>query len=174
MEDEIGKKRGPKDKETRDKRREEVFNYMKSLGPYSIPSSVLADKHNCTVKMVYNDRDYWLKRIKFEDISLEGKKILMGLMKNMSITEELKAKGDPNQRLKAIMTSNNTAEVFTKILEQYGFKEKIADKVFIESSESVRKKQERYKKEFEKIKDLPKEQQELIKKIMVGEDGTSV
>ena len=121
-------KRGPKDKELREKRRKEVFDFIKSIGPYSVPANVLADKHGCTVKMIYNDRDYWIKTIKFKDISFEGKRILMGLMKNMAITEELKANGDATQRLRAVLASNSTAEVFTKMLEQYGFKEKVADK----------------------------------------------
>lgn len=130
-------KRGPKNKELREKRRNEVFDFMKSLGPFSVPANVLAEKHGCTVKMIYNDRDYWIRRIKFKDISLEGKKILMSLMRNMAITEELKAKGEGNQRLKAIMASNNTAEVFTKILEQYGFKEKVADKYRLEGAQTT-------------------------------------
>lgn len=119
----------PKSKEETARRRAEVLEFMESIGPFSIPAAVIAKKHGVTVKMIYNDRDFWVKKIDFNKIDLEGKKLIMSLMKNLSITEELKAKGTPAERIKAIQASNQTTEVLTKIMENYGFKEKIADKM---------------------------------------------
>lgn len=119
----------PKTPEERQKRRDEVLNYMKSIGPFSIPAKSLAKKYDVTPQLIYDDRDYWIKRINFKKIDLVGKKILMSLEKNMELTEILRAKGKEGIRIKAIAASNNTAEVFTKLLENYGFKEKIAEKL---------------------------------------------
>ena len=121
------KKRGPKNKEERDARRVDVLEFMKSIGPYSVPINIMAKKYNCTVKTIYNDVKFLIKRIKLEDMDIEGRKILMSVARNMSISDELKASGDDVKRLRAVMASNNTAEVMTKMFEQYGFKDKIAD-----------------------------------------------
>ncbi len=123
----MGEKTGPKNKEERDTRRAEVLEFMKSIGPYSVPINTMAEKHNCTVKTIYNDIKFLIKRIKLEDMDIEGRKILMSVARNMSISDELKASGDDLKRLRAVMASNNTAEVLTKMFEQYGFKAKIAD-----------------------------------------------
>ena len=111
------------------KRREDVKEFMETIGPYSVPVKTLAGKHEVTVKVVYNDIKFWLKKLDFKDMDLNGKKMIMSLLKNMSISEELKAKGTPTERIRAIQAGNQTAEVLTKIMENYGFKEKIPDNV---------------------------------------------
>ena len=118
-----------KSKEERDVRREEVLSFMKSLGPFSVPANVLAEKHNCSVNTIYSDRDFWIKQIKVKDISLVAKKLLMVYERNFAITEELKAKGTPRDRIAAIKVSIDQGKEFTDLLEKYGFKEKIADKM---------------------------------------------
>lgn len=126
-----------KTKEERAARRAEVLSFMQSIGPYSVPISTLAEKHNCTVKTIYSDVKFLIKRIKIDDMGIEGKKILMSLAKNMSIADELKATGDASQRLRGIMASNNTSETLTKIMEQYGFKEKVADKLNVHGTGNI-------------------------------------
>ena len=125
--------KAPKTKEERGERREEVLGFMKSIGPYSVPVNMLAKKYNCTVNTIYSDIKFLIRKIKFEDMSIEGRKILMSVTRNMSIADELKASGEAIQRLKGVMASNNTAEVLTKMFEQYGFKEKAAEKFQLES-----------------------------------------
>lgn len=95
----------------------------------SVFLKTLAEKHDVTEKVIYNDIQFWIKRIDMKKMDIEGKKLVMGLMKNMSIIEGLKVSGNPTQQLRAIQTSNQTAEVLTKLMENYGFKEKIADKM---------------------------------------------
>ena len=110
-------------------RREEVRGFMDSIGPYSVPIKVLAEKHNVTVKVIYNDIDFWIKKINFKKIDLEGKRLLMGIKKNLALIESMRVDGSPTDKLKAIKLANETAEVYTRLMEQYGFKEKIADKM---------------------------------------------
>lgn len=163
----MGGKTGPKTKEERDARRAEVLEFMKSIGPYSVPVSTLAEKHNCTVKTIYNDIKFLIKEIKLEDMDVEGRKILMSVSRNMSISDELKASGDDIKRLRAVMASNNTAEVLTKMFEQYGFKEKIADKYRLEgtptklqliemSDREIKDEKEKHKRSLAKDKDKQK------------------
>lgn len=123
----------PKPKEEIVNRREAVKDFMETIGPFSVPVKILAEEHNVTVKTIYNDIQFWLKKIDIKNMNVQGKKLIMTLMKNMAIVEELKAKGSPSERIKAIQTSNQTAEVLTKIMENYGFKEKIADKMDVHS-----------------------------------------
>lgn len=119
----------PKSKEAAMERRAEVLEFMESIGPFSIPVKDLAEKYRVTVRVIYNDRDFWVKKIDFKKMDLEGRKLIMTLTKNLAITEELKASGTPAERIKAIQASNQTTEVLTKIMENYGFKEKIAEKL---------------------------------------------
>ncbi len=109
------------------KRRADVKDFMETIGPYSVPVKTLAEKYSVTLKVIYNDIQFWIKKMSFKKMELEGKKLIMAIRKNLSITESLKVDGTKAEKLKAIQTSNQTAEVYTKLLEQYGFKEKIAD-----------------------------------------------
>ena len=118
----------PKLPEETAKRRAAVKDFMETIGPYSVPIKTLAEQHNVTVKVIYNDVNFWIKKIDLSKMDLEGRKIILSVRKNMAIVEELKAKGTHAERIKAIQTSNQTAETLTKMMENYGFKEKIAEK----------------------------------------------
>ena len=62
---------------------------------------------------------------------------------------------------------------YTKFLEDYGYKERVAEKFQVEQTESLRKQSEDRLKSYIKLKELPKEQQELIRKVMLGDDTNS-
>jgi len=109
-------------------RRDEVLGFIQALGPFSIPAKTLAEKYRVTVDQIYDDRDFWIKKVKISKVDLIGKKLFMTVEKNLAIAEELRAKGTPSDRLKAVNASNQSGEVITKIMENYGFKEKIADR----------------------------------------------
>ena len=47
----------------------------------------------------------------------------------MRISEQLRKRGSDKDRLKAIELTNKSAELLTKLMEQYGFKERIAEKI---------------------------------------------
>lgn len=117
-----------KSREEVGKRREDVKGFMESIGPYSVPVKTLAEKHGVTVKMIYNDIDFWIKKLDFSKVDLQGRKLLMGISKNLALVEAMRVEGSSSDKLKAIKLANETAEVFTKLLEQYGFKEKVAEK----------------------------------------------
>lgn len=125
-------KGGPKDPKLRAERRKEVKDWMESIGPFSIPVKTFAEKYGVTTDTIYDDRDYWLSKMDFSDVDKFGKKIILGLNKNFSIIEEMKNSKDQRIRLQAISVGNQTSDVFTKMLENYGFKEKVQDKLGVE------------------------------------------
>lgn len=123
----MGKPPVQKTPEQRKARRDAVLDFMETLGPYSVPAKVLAKKHDCSVQVIYGDIKFLINKIDIKRMDLEGKKLMMSLSKNLAITETLKNTGTADERIRAVRASNNTAEVLTKIMENYGFKEKIAD-----------------------------------------------
>ena len=142
----MGARKSPE--ETR-KRREEVKDFMDTIGPYSVPVKALAETHHVTVKVIYNDIDFWIKKLNFSKVDHEGKKLLMGIRKNMALVEAMKVKGSPSDQLKAIKIANETAEVYTKLMEQFGFKEKVAETQKIEFTTQFSK--EERAKEIERL-----------------------
>lgn len=121
-----GQKKSAKE---RAERREEVRGYMETIGPFSIPAQVLAEKHGVTKDTIFDDRDFWIRKISFKKMDEFGKRVIMSIMKNLELTEEIRIKGSYSDRLRAMGVSNQTAEVVTKLLENYGFKEKVAEKI---------------------------------------------
>ena len=119
------------------KRREEVKGFMETIGPYSVPKETLAEKHNVTIKVIYNDIKFWLKKLDFKKMDFEGRRILMGIQKNMALVEAMKVDGSLADKLKAIKLANDTAEAYTRLLEQFGFKEKVAEHLHV--TENVNK-----------------------------------
>ncbi|KKL70770.1 hypothetical protein LCGC14_2101560, partial [marine sediment metagenome] len=119
----------PKPAEERRLRRLDVLSHIEDTGPYSIPVKELADKWKCSRVIIYRDVSHWIKKLDFSKINKEGKRLLHTIRQNIRIGEQLRGRGSDKDRLKAIEVSNKSAELLTKIMEQYGFKEKIADKI---------------------------------------------
>lgn len=125
-------KKAPKSKDETKKRREEVLDYMEENGPFNVPVNELAEKWKCSKQTIYTDRDSWIKKLKFKDISLEGKRLLYNIRENIKLGEKLRTRGKDKDRIKAAELINKSAETFTKIMEQFEFKRKIADTYQIE------------------------------------------
>ena len=70
-----------------------------------------------------------LKKVNLKGIELQGRKLIQHAIKNLSIVEELRAKGGPMERLRAVQASCQAADEVVKLLEGFGYKEKIADKL---------------------------------------------
>ena len=121
-------KKAPKSKEETKKRREEVLDYMEEDGPFAIPIKDLSEKWKCSKQTIYKDRDSWIKKLKFKDIGLEGKRLLFTIKQNIKLGERLRSRGKDKDRVKAGELINKSAETFTRIMEQFEFKKKIAEK----------------------------------------------
>ena len=124
---EIKSKFAQKTPEERNNRRRAVLNWMEKVGPFSLPAAQLAKEHSCDITVIYKDREYIIKRMKLDDMNTIGKKTIMTVQKNLAVGEEIRIHPDVKVRLGAITTINQSAETVTRLLEQYGFKEKIAD-----------------------------------------------
>ena len=109
-------------------RRGEVKGFIETIGPFSVPIKVLAEKYNVTVKVIYNDIKFWLKKIDLKGIEIQGRKLIQHAIKNLSVVEELRAKGAPIERIRAVQVSCQAVDEVVKLLEGFGYKEKIAEK----------------------------------------------
>ena len=122
-------KSAPKPKSERKQRREQILAYMEEHGPYSVPTTDLSKKWKCSRQTIHKDINYLISKIDFKEISKEGKKLLYTIKQNIQLAEKLRLRGKDKDRLKAMEIANKSAELLTKLMEQYGFKEKIADKL---------------------------------------------
>lgn len=113
----------------RRRRRLNVLALMEDSGPYSIPINDLCEKWNCSRPTIYKDISYWIKKLDFSKIDEEGKRILYTIRQNLRISEQLRKRGKDKDRLKAIELTNKSAELLARIMEQFGFKEKVAEKL---------------------------------------------
>ncbi len=120
-------KRKKPQSETRE-RRAEVLTYLEENGPYSIPVNELSEKWKCSKLTIYKDRDFWIKKIDITKIDDVGKRLIYTIRQNIQLAEQLRKRGSDKDRLKAIDVGNKSAELVTRLMEQYGFKEKIAEK----------------------------------------------
>ena len=123
----MAKSSAPKTKEERAARRSEVKDFIETLGPYSIPVKSLAEKYDVSLQLIYGDIKFWLKKINFKGVELQGRKLIQHAIKNLAIVEELRAKGLPMERIRAVQASCQAADEVVKLLEGFGYKEKIAD-----------------------------------------------
>ncbi|KKL23499.1 hypothetical protein LCGC14_2424760 [marine sediment metagenome] len=122
-------KSGPKKPSVTKKRRAEVLASIEESGPYSLPIKDLSEKWKCSIQTIYNDVYFWVRKVDISKINEEGKKLLYTIKQNMRISEQLRKRGSDKDRLKAIELTNKSAELLTKLMEQYGFKERIAEKI---------------------------------------------
>jgi len=128
-------KNAQKPAEERAKRRKAVLNWIERVGPFSIPTMQLAKDHNCKPITIYRDVDFFIKKLDFKKLDLIGKKVLHTTKKNIAAAEELRIDSDKKIRLGAITAVNQSAAEFTKLLAEYGYKEKA--KEFLEHGGTV-------------------------------------
>jgi len=125
------------DKEKRIKRREKVLEMMQLLGPFSVTVGPLAKEFECTTKTIYNDITFLIKQIKIGKIDEVGKKIVASLLINLKEAESLRISTNIKEKIAGIELVNKTVEIWTNMLEKYGFKEKMADKLDVNAQGTV-------------------------------------
>jgi len=128
----VDKNKAQKSKEEREARRTDVKDIMETLGINSVPRNVLAEKYNCSTQTIDSDINFWVKRIKFKDIKLEGSKLIMMIRRNFEILEEVSRSKNESNKIRAVAALNQSMETLTKISEDFGLKEKIKDRHEIE------------------------------------------
>ncbi|KKL77144.1 hypothetical protein LCGC14_2037810 [marine sediment metagenome] len=122
-------KKGPRPKSERKQRRQQILAFMEEHGPYSVPTTELSEKWKCSRQTIHKDINFLISKIDIKGIDKEGKKLLYTIRQNIQLAEKLRLRGKDKDRLKAMEIANKSAELLTRLMEQYGFKEKIADKL---------------------------------------------
>ncbi len=123
-------KRGQhKSAKERKERREEILNWIQKVGPFSVPVKKIAEKYEVDPRTIRKDREILIKKMDFSKVENTGKQILTTLRNNLSMAEELRVSSSGKDKLGAITVLNQTAQTFTDLLEKYGFKERLADKL---------------------------------------------
>jgi len=124
-----------KSAEERTTRREEILNWIERVGPFSVPITELSKKHNCSRNTIYRDIENFIKKMDFKDVQKTGKMVLQTTKQNIKSAEELRIHSNEKVRLGAIGAINNSADTFTRLLAEYGYKEKA--KEFMEHGGTV-------------------------------------
>jgi len=137
----VKNKRGRPKNSTRHARIQEIAKLIENVGLWNVHQQTLADKYNVSQSMIAED----IKKIKesmkptdLKDITLN---IKLGYRKALNDVFKEMAVSSGSDRLSAIQAFNKIGEGFTKFLESYGLKDKVADKLevsgFIEEQKRV-------------------------------------
>jgi len=137
----VKNKKGRPKNSTRHARIQEIAKLIENVGLWNVHQQTLADKYNVSQSMIAED----IKKIKesmkptdLKDITLN---IKLGYRKALNDVFKEMAVSSGSDRLSAIQAFNKIGEGFTKFLESYGLKDKVADKLevsgFIEEQKRV-------------------------------------
>jgi len=158
-------------KQDTNERRKELKEYVSQYGFYGLPVTAFSNKWKCSIQTIYKDIKQIIKEIDVPTIEEESKRLIGAYHLSIKKAYELINSSDPKDMASGINLLNSTTEKYTKFMEDYGFKERIAEKFQIEQTDNMRKDSEERLNKFLKLKDLPKEQQDLIREVMLGESS---
>ena len=132
------KKNSRKDNTTA--RRNEILEYLLNFGPFGIPIGTqkeFAEKWECDVRTIRRDVDYVITHTKIPKMQKMGQKFLLGYEKAMKVVAQMLQDEDPDTRMKGVTAFNQTQDHYTKMCENYRFKEKIAENLNISAKETI-------------------------------------
>ena len=137
----VKNKKGRPKNSTRHARIQEIAKLIENVGLWNVHQQTLADKYNVSQSQIAVDiRDIKesMKPTDLKDITLN---IKLGYRKALNDVFKEMAVSSGSDRLSAIQAFNKIGEGFTKFLESYGLKDKVADKLevsgFIEEQKRV-------------------------------------
>lgn len=145
-----------------EERRAYIGNYLNNYGFFNIPKEIkeeLAEQYNVSVNQVEKDIRYILSKVVVPAVADLAKKFTTTFNKAMRESTRLMNSEDPAMKAKGIDLSTKTAAGFTKFMEDYGHKEKVADRLDIESGKELKKINEN----LSKLKGLNPEQQKIVR-----------
>ncbi len=133
----IQKKRGRGSPEKTRERRERILRIIEEVGFWNINKRQLAEMFDVNIKQIYKDIEYLMKHHDLQDIKkisfllshdlIKAQKEIRKILNSDSVS--------PAVKLQATSRLMDFTEKFTKFLEAYGIKEKVADKIEIVGQE---------------------------------------
>ena len=110
-------------------RREELLRLIKDLGLWNLHYPTLASKYGVSHQQISKDIHKILRSVQPESVDRIGQIIEFSYQKSMKECQKLQNHESPLIRLHAVRASNDTNQKYKDFLENWGRKEKIADKI---------------------------------------------
>lgn len=111
-------------------RREEIKRIIETLGIWNINKTQLANRYSVSRQTIIKDFKQLLKGVPKEDLEEIKFNLKIAHQKSISEAQKILATSPDNiEKIRAAMAISYVGEKFTKMLENYGLKDKIADKI---------------------------------------------
>jgi len=137
----VKNKKGRPKNSTRHARIQEIAKLIENVGLWNVHQQTLADKYNVSQSQIAVDIKQIKESMKPTDLKDITLNIKLGYRKALNDVFKEMAVSSGSDRLSAIQAFNKIGEGFTKFLESYGLKDKVADKLevsgFIEEQKRV-------------------------------------
>lgn len=109
--------------------RNEVFNLCDSLGFWNVRPSETAKKLGVTQQSASRWRLQYVEKFGIPNIERMGKELNVNLKPALKELMKIVKLGNTSQKIQAVRALFESVEKFTKFLENFGYKEKVAEKI---------------------------------------------
>lgn len=118
------------------KRREEIKLIIEQLGLWNIQKKQLAERYGVSRQAIHNDINQIIKHAPVGEIKEIAFELSNAYKKALNESRKiLHSSDDPKMKLMAADTISRIGKEFTSMLESYGLKEKIAERLDVEMKE---------------------------------------
>ena len=118
-------------------RREEIKNIIEELGLWNVPISHIAQKYSCSRVQIYKDIKTIIRGTPKESLEETSFGLQKAYKKSLRVVQQILA--DPlserREKIEAARAIGLLIKHYTELLEDYGMKEKIADKIELKASD---------------------------------------
>lgn len=118
-------------------RRIEILEMMKEVGKWNLPVKKLAEKYGVSRIQIYDDIKKILKQVQPEDLSQLALVMDMSFQKAQKELMRLANDTDKSIKMQALRTLLEWNEKYTRFLENWSYKAKVADKVEVQGQIST-------------------------------------
>lgn len=111
-------------------RRKEIKNLIENIGLWNISKTELAKKYEVSRQTIYTDIERIIENMPNEEINEVMLELSSAYKKGIKEARKiLLTSNKPKEKLKAIEVINHSAKGFTEMLEAYGLKQKVPDRI---------------------------------------------
>lgn len=114
-----------------EERRKEITSIINLFGKYNLDVPQLAKKWNVSERMIYTDIDACIRLIPAPQVQEEARKQFIAYERIASRAMRLVNDAEPKTAAEGMRIMLEYLDKFTKFLEAYGYKEKVAERLDI-------------------------------------------
>lgn len=119
-------------KDGTEKRRKEIAVLIEEIGLWNVRLRPLAEKYNLSPQQIHADIKKLKERMKIPALAEISTTIAYGYKKALKEVYAILSTGSKREKMEAARCFSQTVESFTKFLEDYKLKDKVADKLDID------------------------------------------